>query len=434
MRMRNKLLLSSILITSLLLTSCSVMIQQKHLAEIERLLTPLSDSEFGNKTVACAIVSIPSKLEMQREYEKVRKAKPQLSDYAHRYTPATGRELDAFDKKRKRGNEHFEEQYTKMTEAERNERRRKDYNRDLNSWEKEPAENTEYLFKNIDIQIAKFSNTKGIRVVDRNKMDAILAEHSFQSSSAWASEKNIAEVGKALNAQYLVYVKPVIGTGSTNNINFECINVTTFQKIVLSNGTFNFREEEIQNLIDSAFIDASKTYLTNIIEGTWFCKGVMSNGYAYTEKTEPYLSPFSSGYSLDVVEKIPKKYMLNLANAKLSVNGNLATISKGGSETECVFSYVPADSKIYGGKRSWEDTGDANYTVICFDNFWAGRIEPENSLTDCSIGEITIIPETGEFSITGKAYKKGSTMAIHLGSDGKRKRQHYYLVFTKLKG
>ena len=80
-------------------------------------------------------------------------------------------------------------------------------------------------------------------------------------------------MGKALNAQYLVFV-----TAEVSDILFDFVNVSTFQKISVEYGYGFPKKTFIDTLITQAYIDTSKTYLTDALNGRWLCNGIMTNG------------------------------------------------------------------------------------------------------------------------------------------------------------
>lgn len=439
--MKRKILILTILVcTSIAFTGCNIGLKdlmnsqtnlQKKVTLIESLLS--SDYDEDEKSVACAIASQPSKVEVLREYQKIQRAKPSLSDYNTRYTPAYGRERDESDKDNEfyKKSMHWEKQYAKLTEAERNELRKKDYNNDLKIWETEPQNKTNSYFSSLENAITSLSQADGIRLVDRDKTEAILAEHQFQNASLWNSNENLAEVGKMLNAQYLIFIKPVVGSSSIES-QFEFVNVSTFQKIALQPSYGHFSEKEINNVIDSAYQDEQKADHIGILDGTWLCNGIKSNGFEYTSETRAYLTPFSSGYRLVDISEPPKKFSnKDLANAKLEIDGDYAYLTKGKeNKTEFELSYLPEDSHFFGPKRKWDDTGDSNYKIVEFTIFMVYTYELKQKMTDNYIGVVTLVAENPEDSISGNAYKQKNVLAINIGSE---KGKEYFLVFTKIK-
>lgn len=427
--MKRKIIILTILVcTSLAFISCGA---QKKVTSIESLLSLAYDGD--SESVACAIASQPSKDEVLREYQKMQRAKPLLSDYNTRYTRAHGREKDATDKIINNENSNWEELYTKLTEAERIELRKRDYNNDVKRWKEEPQQDTNYYFSSLESAIKSLSQTNGIRLVDRDKTEAILAEHQFQNASLWNSNENIAEVGKMLNVQYLVFINSVVGSNSIKS-QFEFVNVSTFQKITLqpSNYYNEFSKQDIDNVINSAYQDEQKAYSVDILDGTWLCNGIKSNGVKYTSEKRAYLTPFSSAYSLVDISKPPKKFSnKDLTNAKLEISGDYAYLTRGkGNKTEFDFSYAPENSHIFGPRRNKYDEGDSNYIIVSFTDFFNGRCQLKQKMTDNYIGVVTLIGENLDDSISGNAYKQGNVFAINIGSE---KEKEYFLVFTKVK-
>lgn len=404
--------------------------ERKFIKEVERLLMPVSDEVTVNTSVSCAIVSVPEKLELIRAYEKVRNQKPLLSDYNRYFTPSYGAEEDERNANNEYiGRTNYEEIYSKMSETERQEKRRAEYNKALRNWENSPRESAESCQNAIENYIKNLSNTKGIKLVDRSKIDEILKEHAFQASSLWASEKNMAEVGKVLNVQYLIYVTANPKSNYSNNISFECINVTTFQKVVLSGDYHSkeFSKKSIENLVNSAY---ENQVAKNNINGLWLCNGVMTNGVSYNNKISKYVSPFASGYELRKTSDFPKEYKLNVENAKLYVNSYEGRLQGKNINTNCEVSYLLAENNIFGPRVF--GGASANYTEVVFEHFW-DNIQLENKLTDSYAGELTIIPEDADFVISGKCYQNGNRIAVLLGPEEKKDPKYYYLVFTRLK-
>lgn len=59
------------------------------------------------------------------------------------------------------------------------------------------------LFNQIEEELGK---KKDIRLVDRSRIDRVLEQHAFEQSS-WSDDGKIAEVGKALNADMLIFLE-----------------------------------------------------------------------------------------------------------------------------------------------------------------------------------------------------------------------------------
>lgn len=419
-------------------TSCSI-------KTVESLLSP-ADNYENQKSVTIAIAELPSTASLVNSYEKSRPAKPTLAQFSNKFTIQDAKEQDAADKALDKtlGEKKYyinkEKLYRNMTEEEKNVQRKKLYEEAVKKWEKGPVNYANGVLEDIKSGIDKLSNAKGIRIVDRTKTEAIIAEHNFQLNSLFSSNKNLAEVGKALNAQYLVFVTTEVSGKSwkKSDILFDFVNVSTFQKISVEYEYDFPKKTFIDTLITQAYIDTSKTYLTDALNGRWLCNGIMTNGIKYDNYSNEYFTPFSSGYKLEKVEKVPAAFDYQLDNKKLFISDNYGTIQIGkDEEIECEISYMPQDSHFWGPdtRSIWDkDKEIENYTVVYNPDDWFGRYNVKRKLSNYYVGEITIIPDSSYSTITGKVYIYKNTLAIHLGSLKKNKNgPHAFLVFTKIK-
>lgn len=96
---------------------------------------------------------------------------------------------------------------------------------------------------------------KKIKIADRNAISEVMKEHKFQESDLSSDEKT-AELGKFLNANYILKLK--IGKYETV---FTFMNVNTLEKITFECYSSEFKNEDI-----------SKLYVkdSEIINGTWY--------------------------------------------------------------------------------------------------------------------------------------------------------------------
>lgn len=71
------------------------------------------------------------------------------------------------------------------------------------------------------------SNRKNIRVIDRSRLEDVQNEHQKQQS-LWASDENLAEVGKQYNANAYVYLDAI----SKTQIQVTIEDINTFQQVI----------------------------------------------------------------------------------------------------------------------------------------------------------------------------------------------------------
>ena len=404
---------------------------------IQEFLSRANSDIKSVKNATIAIVELPQRQELAVALEKERPPKPTLDKFNNKFTPEDGRYKDLQNKEWKRPNEHLEFSYTAMSEEERIQQRKKLLNDNLRAWEHITADGADKCLKEIDMCISHLSTTKEFQIVDKSRIDAIIAEHQAQQSF-WASNENLAEVGRVLNAQYLVFVNaiPTISeyftTYGTNwHINFEFVQVSTFQKIVITANPSRFpTKSDVEKITEAAYLDSEKNYLTKMITGNWLCRGVMTNGIVYTKKTKDYFSPFSAGHPLKKVSKIPKEFNLNMDMAKFTISDKHCTVLQKDKETECEVIYNPEDFHFWGPERSISEQLDRKQSLDNFTEVDGLRKEYTNHY----IGYISIISYETGFIIEGKVFRNSEgLLAIHLGSVNKKKDgPHYFLVMSKL--
>lgn len=75
--------------------------------------------------------------------------------------------------------------------------------------------------------VEELSNRKNLRVIDRSRINDVLNEHQKQQS-LWASDDNLAEVGKQYNANAYVYLEAINKT----QIQVTIEDLNTFQQVV----------------------------------------------------------------------------------------------------------------------------------------------------------------------------------------------------------
>lgn len=75
--------------------------------------------------------------------------------------------------------------------------------------------------------VEELSNRKNLRVIDRSRINDVLNEHQKQQS-LWASDDNLAEVGKQYNANAYVYLEAINKT----QIQVTIEDLDTFQQVV----------------------------------------------------------------------------------------------------------------------------------------------------------------------------------------------------------
>ncbi len=147
--------------------------------------------------------------------------------------------------------------------------------------ESELAEKCGKKAKDVRKQVAEveatISQIPTFKLLDRSKVDLILNEYDF-SVSDWADGNTVAEIGRALNAELLLYFE--IYDAKTVNISF--LNISTMEK-------FTSKELDIRPAVASLQIP----HETVDIEGTWQYDGLMQSQLKYKNSNWEYLSPFS---------------------------------------------------------------------------------------------------------------------------------------------
>ena len=78
----------------------------------------------------------------------------------------------------------------------------------------------------------ELSKRKDLILVDRNRINDIIAQHEFEQS-AWSNSNKVAEIGQALNADILIFIEAE-NFFYNNNLSVEFLDINTFRKRIIN--------------------------------------------------------------------------------------------------------------------------------------------------------------------------------------------------------
>ena len=280
-----------------------------------------------------------------------------------------------------------------------------------------------------------------LSLVDRNRMEGILKEHKFQSSD-WANQDTVAQVGQALNAQFVAYIdekevkkattaRKILSLGTTADhiayVTLTLINVSTFRKFTFS--VPSGEEFENETLVEYKGLDSkmlinmfndSTIVPIDILDGTWYCDGVKESSVSYKADKLDYICPFASGYPLKSV-KGDEKYAAFAEIEKADLNfGEMILSLSDGSELQNENGIIKEKkAKIFNTVRTNVKGDSTTYRT---------GIKPYST---CCIGKIRV-RYNGDININGDVFYKDNQLAIQIGTskdDGTGKA--YFLMFSR---
>jgi len=160
-----------------------------------------------------------------------------------------------------------------------------------------------------DIFVSELVSTGKVRVVDRSSFEAIIAEMKFGASS-WSDNNNVARLGKAINASYIIQ-GTVTSLGGRIIITVRVLDINTVQFVSSPNLQLSKMDEIFAKLTpfvrDLALnlTDNSTVYQVGSVGPSggyvFFDKGSYSDGWRYLEAA-PASAEFKARLS-DAVER-----------------------------------------------------------------------------------------------------------------------------------
>jgi TolB-like protein len=165
-----------------------------------------------------------------------------------------------------------------------------------------------------DIFISELVSTGKVIVVDRNSFEAIVAEMKFGASS-WSDNNNVARLGKALNASYIIQ-GTVTSLGGRIVVTIRVLDINTIQ-FVASPTLQLAKMDEIFAKLTPFVRDLALNLSSNSIvyqvgkEGpsgglVFYDKGSYSDGWRYLEAAPAsyeFETRVSSNYSMPRIQK-----------------------------------------------------------------------------------------------------------------------------------
>ena len=242
------------------------------------------------------------------------------------------------------------------------------------------------------------SSRPDMRVVDRTKMDDVMAEIAFQESD-WAEETASAVVGRAIAADMRV----VLTASGADAIKVDFLDVNTLQTVtaIVTAGTVG----SLASTDLGAFEPENGGFTLN---GTWYCEGVRKSQTAYAASDLDKITPFGrlrpeKADSDDYSDLLNRK--LRKLDTMLIQDNTLVTLTtESGDEiyADAIFSPKDAYTATSGGKE---------YSTLL-------------------IGTIRIREDGGAKLLEGNVYEKDGSIAIHFGSEnGDGSGTAYFLMF-----
>ena len=245
------------------------------------------------------------------------------------------------------------------------------------------------------------SSRSDLRIVDRTKMDDVMAEAMFQESD-WAESTTSATVGKAIAADLRV----ALTASGEKSIKVDFLDVNTLQSV-----TAVVSAENVGSLssLSLAAFDAggSKDFS---LDGTWYCSGVRKSQTRYRARDLEKITPFGR---LRPVNAERGEYA-DLLGRKLRgietmtiQDGSFVTfVLENGEEINAESSFSPKEP--YTVKQ-----GGKEYSTLL-------------------VGKIRICDDGGARLLEGNVYAKDGELAVHFGSqNGDGSGKAYFLMFEE---
>lgn len=378
-------------------------VENQRRAGLKNLMPPL---ELANNITVVVIdpMENPSTFDgaintaIQKNYEEKLKKKEEYLTKAEKYKKEAARETDPEKKKRYEG--YYDDNMGYYKDADISKLTIAQGRSEINKW--------------VSGRTTVLSQTQGISVVDRSKIDIILREHKFQNTSWTDNSTNVAELGKALNANYLVFLYPKISSsyysGFSVNGEIEFLNVNSMKKVSFYANNIN----EWNLFMLGSEISKEDLY------GTWFYNGIKKTDTAYTEETIQYITPFIPGKVLqDIGAKAEKKFKSPLKKGSELVFGDTVLVND-----------EDAKMTFKSELREYFSTCKAKYEKYT-KTFSDSKYENKGYVSTYKVGNL-IVRKQDTVYINGFTYLYGDQLGIYLGTDGKNGTGHaYFMMFTK---
>lgn len=243
-----------------------------------------------------------------------------------------------------------------------------------------------------------------LRIVDRTKMDDVMAEIAFQQSD-WAEETAAATVGNAIAADMRV----VLTASGADSIKVDFLDVNTLQTVtaVVTASSVESLSSLSLEAFDAAGGSKSKDFSLN---GTWYCNGVRRSQQSYGSGDLEKITPFGRLRP----EKAERDEYSDMLGRKLR------SLDKMIVQDETLVTFITEDGdEIYA---------DASFSPKEPFTATSGGKEYSTLL----VGKIRIREDGGAKLLEGDVFADDGALAIHFGSqNGDGTGAAYFLMFEE---
>ena len=246
------------------------------------------------------------------------------------------------------------------------------------------------------------SSRPDLRIVDRTKMDDVMAEIAFQQSD-WAEETAAATVGNAIAADMRV----VLTASGADSIKVDFLDVNTLQTVTAVVTASSV--ESLSSLSFEAF-DAAGGNKDFSLNGTWYCNGVRKSQQSYGSGDLEKITPFGRLRP----EKAERDEYSDMLGRKLR------SLDKMIVQDETLVTFITEDGdEIYA---------DASFSPKEPFTATSGGKEYSTLL----VGKIRIREDGGAKLLEGDVFADDGALAIHFGSqNGDGTGAAYFLMFEE---
>lgn len=241
-----------------------------------------------------------------------------------------------------------------------------------------------------------------LRIVDRTKMDDVMAEIAFQQSD-WAEETAATTVGNAIAADMRV----VLTASGADSIKVDFLDVNTLQTV-----TAVVTASSVGSLSSLSFeaFDAAGGSKDFSLNGTWYCNGVRKSQQSYGSGDLEKITPFGRLRP----EKAERDEYSDMLGRKLR------SLDKMIVQDETLVTFITGDGdEIYA---------DASFSPKEPFTATSGGKEYSTLL----VGKIRIREDGGAKLLEGDVFADDGALAIHFGSqNGDGTGAAYFLMFEE---
>lgn len=294
-----------------------------------------------------------------------------------------------------------------------------------------------YCKSSFDTALSRITLWKnsGLRLVDRSQIDEAMKEHQFQLSD-WTDENKTAQVGKFLNADYVLTCRasPELKAGY-RDIWSECtltfLNVNTLETILLSTADvqhFDYSTGERErraflSKLSSGLGEGAAASLTSLPQTIEFVS-VKKSAVKYKSKYLDFVCPFIKG-----AKKSSDKEMKKISSISFNADGKSCTVRMKDGEEEngklWFKSQSPLDFTATISSKKAKVFSD-DYLTENADAFFSGEAY-DIHLTDKKIGEISI--NSPSLELEGAVFRDGDQLVIDYKADKEDGTGHHYFAF-----